>query len=85
MKVAVRATIIFLALAMLAAASSGCAVQPRKVMFKQEFVQDKSVRHIKDPVTEEYILQICEYDDQGSRQTCSESTIMVEREKEDLL
>lgn len=84
MKVAIRAMIILLALSIFSALLVGCGT-PRKVMFKQEFVEDKAVRHIRNPVTEEYILQICEYDDQGNSQSCQESTILVEREEEDLL
>lgn len=78
-----RAAAALVALAALAV-SSGC-VTPRPVMFQQEFIEGKSVKHIKDPVTEEYLLEICEYDDAGERLECSRSTILVEKEEKTLL
>lgn len=84
MRVALKAAAMLLVLTALAAVTSGCH-PPRKVMFKQEFVEGMSVKHIKDPVTEEYILEICKYKDNGEHESCSQSTILVEKEKENLL
>ncbi|QDG50758.1 hypothetical protein FIV42_08445 [Persicimonas caeni] len=84
MKNAFRAVAALIALGILASVSVGC-VTPRPVMFKQEFVEGKSIKHIKDPVTEEYLLEICEYDDAGERLQCSRSTILVEKEEKTLL
>lgn len=84
MKKLYRAAAALIALGILASVSVGC-ISPRPVMFKQEFVEGKSIKHIKDPVTEEYLLEICEYDDGGERLQCSRSTILVEKEEKNLL
>jgi hypothetical protein len=84
MRVAFRAAAALIAMAILASVSVGC-ITPQPVMFEQEFVKDKSVKHIRNPVTEEYILEICEYADNGERLQCSQSTILVEQEEETIL
>ncbi len=78
-----RAAAALVTLAALAI-TSGCGT-PRPVMFQQEFIEGKSVKHIKDPVTEQYVLEICEYDDAGERLQCNRSTILVEKEEKTLL
>ena len=84
MKVILKSLASMLALGVLASVATGC-VPTRKVMFKQEFVQGRSVRHIRNPMTEEYSLQVCDYGEDGRVTTCKESTILVERETENLL
>lgn len=83
MKIIVKTLALMLALGMLAAVATGC-VPTRKVMFKQEFVQGRSIRHIRNPVSQEYLLQVCDYEG-GKVTTCKESTILVEKETENLL
>ena len=84
MKTLTRAAASIVAVTLLAGALSGCA-QPRKMMFKQEFVEDKGVKHIRNPNTGEYVLRVCEYDDSGKRTSCKDTTILVEQESQSLL
>lgn len=80
-----RVTIWALCLLMgaLMALSSGC-VTPRKTLFKQEYLGDRSIRHIQNPNTGEYLLEICQYDAGGKSHQCTESPILVEKETRNL-
>lgn len=84
MRVAIKAAAILLAMTMLASFLVGCR-PPKQYLFKQEFIEGKGVQHIRNPVTEEYKLKVCDYDNNGKRTTCKESTILVERETETML
>lgn len=84
MKTIFKTMALLLALGVFSGAATGCVSQ-RKVMFKQEIVQGRSVRHIRNPVTQEYSLQVCEYSPAGKSESCKESTILVEKETESLL
>jgi hypothetical protein len=70
-----------LGLVMLAVMASACAPQP--VLVRQEIVGGKSIKHILlltnsdgDGNLYDYIMRVCNYDEQGREINCKDSTIL---------